>query len=233
VIGSRDQDIALIADRAGRYRIPPLRLYWWDTTRNLQREVQLPARTIDVLPASPGFSAATTPPSGAAGAPPAASSINVAPPPTTDSREIRWRWVSLALGTLWLATLAAWLIGRRRGAAAPTSVPKAADSPTPIAPAAGRKAFREACRGNDPQTARSHLLAWARATWPQDPPLGLGTLARRLDDAELAPLLAELDRACYSGGEWRNANLLEKLKLTAREARPKERAGAELAQLYP
>src|SRR3569832_2149390 len=39
VVGARDQDIALVASRSGRYQIPALHLYWWDTNRNQQREV--------------------------------------------------------------------------------------------------------------------------------------------------------------------------------------------------
>lgn len=48
VSGVRDQDIALIASRPGRYQLPALHLAWWDTRQNRPREAVLPAHTLEV-----------------------------------------------------------------------------------------------------------------------------------------------------------------------------------------
>ena len=134
---------------------------------------------------------------------------------------------------LWLGTASAWWISRRRsrgqlpdnpGAARPAKTASAADA---------RKAFRQACQVNDPHAARRHLLEWARATWPHDPPLGLQALAGRLDDAGLKPLLKQLDRVCYAGGAWDGKLLADELKVLAGNTNDLPRNAPELAGLYP
>jgi hypothetical protein len=230
VVGSRDQDIALIASQAGRYQLPALKLFWWDTTKNVQREVDLPVRTIDVLPNGQGFSASTMPPDQSA-SPPAAKRDLPMPGVNSSSSDTHWPWISLALALLWLGTLFAWWRSRKRPLPGPVSTPvQTADSRKA---SDARKAFRQACRENDPQAARRHLLAWARIAWPEAPPLGLGALARCLNDPELETALNQLDRACYAGGAWSGQSLLEKLTSLSGTSRPVAGAMPELAGLYP
>ncbi len=225
--GSREQDVAFIASRPGRYTLPALRLNWWDTEAARAREVVLPERTLEVLPALATAGAA-------ADAPTAAASAPALPGPVATDAGFPWGWLSLALGLLWLATLAAWWWTRR---AHPRSqAPLVADRVArvdPIAYGAARKAFRQACRDHDALAARRHLLDWARANWPQDPPLGLNALARRLPDARQRGLLRELDRACYAGGDWNSAQLVDALTtLPGAVARPGAKP-ERLAGLYP
>ncbi|HEY8907383.1 MAG TPA: BatD family protein, partial [Rhodoferax sp.] len=61
MLGSRDQDIALIASQPGHYELPALKVAWWDTVANVQREATLPARSLDVLPAAGGQVAQSPP----------------------------------------------------------------------------------------------------------------------------------------------------------------------------
>ncbi|MBI3432544.1 MAG: protein BatD [Hydrogenophilales bacterium] len=234
VVGIRDQDIALIASRSGRYQIPALHLYWWDTTRNLQREVELPTRTLFVLPSSGGVAAATAPPGQAGGTPllPAEPTGPVASEATARESD-RWRWLSLGLGILWLATLSAWWMGRRRSRGHRPVPPDVARTANTLTAAGARKAFHQACQANDPHTARRCLLEWARAAWPDDPPLGLRVLTDRLDDARLQPLLKQLDRVCYAGGAWDGKLLADELKALAGDAKGLSRTVPELAGLYP
>lgn len=97
---------------------------------------------------------------------------------------------------------------------------------------AARKAFRQACHGNDPLVARRCLLDWARAVWPDQAPSGLGSLTARLDDASLASLLSQLDRACFAGASWNGCELAE--RLTELRRTQKARDGQPvLANLYP
>lgn len=236
VIGTRDQDIALIASRAGRYVIPAMHLFWWDTTKNIQREVNLPMRTLDVLPNTAAFSAGTTP----SAKPPTASMPPTAEPsrPSPDSAvwtSYRWPWISLGLAMLWLGTLFAWWRNGWRNSRLPMSEPGqpvSVPAATPR-PSDARNAFRQACRENAPQAARRHLLDWVRATFPDDQPMGLKAVAERLEAPGLKPLLEQLDRACYSGGEWHGASLSEALKsLPDRKVRGHQPA-PELAGLYP
>ncbi|MDE2347503.1 MAG: protein BatD, partial [Gammaproteobacteria bacterium] len=81
VTGSRDQSVALIADRPGHYVVPAVHLAWWDTKADQQRFADLPAQTLEVLAAPVSATAANPPPAaGAAAAAPAPALA--APPPT-------------------------------------------------------------------------------------------------------------------------------------------------------
>jgi hypothetical protein len=57
VVGTRSQSIALIADEAGRFSIPELKVRWWETGTGQPREATLPARTLVI---SPGAGAPST-----------------------------------------------------------------------------------------------------------------------------------------------------------------------------
>ncbi|ADE11081.1 BatD family protein [Sideroxydans lithotrophicus] len=234
IIGTRDQDIAIIANTAGRYEIPALHLFWWDTGKNVQQEIELPARTLDVLPSAGGIAVGTTPPGqdSISAGPPAAPSV--AQPMGIAGTDYRWAWISLVFALLWLGTLGAWWLSSRRKARQPAHLNTQATTPSASASDLGeaRKAFRQACRDNDAQAARRHLLAWAHASWPQDPPRGLKALADRLDDAALKPLLKQLDRACYANGIWQGDALLNLKTLHSKEEQTVA-AGMELAGLYP
>lgn len=226
--GSREQDVALIASRPGRYTLPALRLIWWDTEAARPREIVLPERQLEVLPA---LASAPTP---ASPAQPAATAADARSGPAVGASGFPWAWLSLALGLLWLATLATWWWTHRAGSR-PRTTPTTdrVASMDPIAYGAARKAFRQACRDHDALAARRHLLAWARANWPRDPPLGLDALARRLPDARSRALLRELDRACYAGGDWNSERLVDALAaLPGAAARPGD-APDRLAGLYP
>ena len=258
VTGSRDQSVALIADHPGRYVLPALHLSWWDTKADQQRVVDLPAQTLEVLPApASAQTAASNPPvaGAAANAVPASATSPSAAAAAASWRELlrgdgRWIWVSAGLALLWLATMVAWWLSRRKprapaaaggqpDVAAPAVAPSAAPqtgfsasrtgappaaaaaareetAPAPAEPRAGaskaRAKFQEACRGNDAAAARRWLLAWAGAAWPEAPPAGLGAFAKRCTDAALVAALADLERACYAGAEWRGESLASMLK---------------------
>lgn len=238
-VGSRVQNIALIADRAGSIELPALTVSWWDTRTQRQREATLPARSLTVLPgagASQAAAAAAAEPQAAA--PVAAGAADTAPQPlATDLPPLQtvrfWRWLSLALGLAWLATSAAWAYTRlRKGTTAVATPPAREHSHDRSGVKAARQAFQQACRDSQPREARKHLLAWAQANDPAHPPAGLQALAERLADARLAGLLMELDRACYSDRPWTGETLAEALKKlpTASDTPPQRRA---LASLYP
>lgn len=209
VIGRRQQSIALIADRPGEFTLPPLRLTWWDTARDVPQQVSVPARTIffSTAPAAPA----------AAGA--AARDLAVGGPLAGLAARGRdpWRWATMALGIAWLLTLAAWYGAERRKprASRPGSDEEPASSPVA---SRARAAFLDACRRNDPRAARRHLLAWAGAQWPRSAPVGLNGLARQLGGEEIGALLRELDRACFAGGAWRGEPLASALDQWPRAA---------------
>jgi len=226
VVGRRQQSIALIADRPGRFTLPALRLEWWSTLRDAPQEVMLPPRTLSISPAPAAASANVS--RGVA----VNDTLGAAPSGARDP----WRWATLALGIAWLATVAAWYTAQRRTPRAQARLDEAGALP---GASRAHAAFLEACARHDARAARRHLIAWAAAEWPRSPPAGLHDLARRLGDEERARLLRELDRACFAGAAWRGEKLSQ-----AFAKWPGVRAGAgrradskpsksPLAPLYP
>jgi len=256
VVGTREQSIALIADRPGRYTLPALRIDWWDTRTNQPRETTLPPRTLMILPA-PGAAAqarssiVSTVPAPAVAVPERRATPSPArggggsPHPAFVASSSRgllaqrplWIAVIAALAVAWLGTLAAWLRLRRRlNRGERPAVPAPASQPVATAPsaAASRAAFLRACQLNEPAAARRHLLAWVAAVWPGAAPRGLNALARSVDDPEVGRLIRELDRACYADAPWQGAALGEALVDLPKRPRAHRRGrSTDLASLYP
>lgn len=233
LLAVRDQDIALIASQPGHFRLPPVHLTWWDTNQNAARSAELPGRTLDVLPTIGGAGAPTTPTL----APVQTSSVNDVPKNQSPlirkmSKTDPWQWISLGISVLWLGTMVAWW--RRRKLVGRVS------RPAPIEPAitgkpatisAAMRMFRKAAKENTPRAARQHLLTWGRATWPDNPPTGLRSLAQRVQEPESMSLLLELDRACYTNAAWQGEPLVRALKPRYNSVKIPKRA-EDIADLY-
>ncbi|WP_124951425.1 BatD family protein [Sulfuriferula thiophila] len=238
ILSTRDQNIAIIASQAGHYVIPAMLLYWWDTTKNIQREISLPAHTLDVLPAVATTDAEGSPPSqiNATTASQPATQLSPSPQNTASSMTgSSWIWISLGLGVLWLGTMFIWWRASLRKPKYPGSGDTQPAQPiiTKTHVADARKAFQQACRDNNPHAARLHLIEWAGAIWSDEAPIGLKFIAERLDDKKLKSLLEQLDRACYTVTTWEGAALLEALKSLSDKTKPAARTSSELPDLYP
>jgi hypothetical protein len=249
ILGDREQNIALIADQAGSFTIPELRLSWWDTQSNQTRETVIPARTLVVQPAAGSKTASTantpapaasTAPQSSLGVPAPANGPN-APPAATSGANTQakgtaagygpWAWVSLGFGLLWIATLIGWFRSRRRvttGAAAPTH---AGQQSSPDKSSA-RAAFQAACRANDAGAARRNLLVWANAVLPGPRVVGLSDLAKRLKDPQITAVLRALDRGCYAGDPWDGTALAAALTTLQPGDQKTDVKPRELAPLY-
>lgn len=234
VSGRRDQDVALIANQAGHYTLPAVRLSWWDTTTNEQRDAVLPAHELDVLPAAAGSIAANVPPT-TNSAPAGQKTIDLAGstnlPVAKLSYPSPWVWSAVGFGVLWLGTALAWWFSRKKVASPPSET---IDEQKPRAPsvASAFKSFQKACRDADQHAARRHLLEWASASWPTDPPAGLNALSRMLDDAKMSELLRQLDRSCYANGPWCGEELVQTFSRPAIRPIPTTRK-EQLSELYP
>jgi hypothetical protein len=225
----RDQDVALIASRPGKFTLPAMRIPFWDESRNALRYVELAPRTLDVTPAM--NASPSVPMSAQNNATPnetAKSSVQLAASSSTDNS---WRWASAGLSALWLATLGLWWRTSRTGAKKPPAAkrePKSGKSDNVDRP---MRAFQRAAQENDAQASRRHLLAWSRVQWPVDALTGLRALAKRLQDPDISLLLHELDQACYAGVAWDGANLAQAMKGWRNPVR-KESSKEEIAELY-
>ncbi|NGY06816.1 BatD family protein [Solimonas terrae] len=240
VVGTRNQDIALIAGRAGRYQLPELHLPWWDRKADVQREIVLPAMTLEVaaaggaagspLPAAADNANAEHRPAVGPAAGDAGASRQLPLSARLPSRDA-WPWISLAFALLWLASLCAWALHVRalRRTVRPDSASAGRRAKRPDA----RKAFLQACRRHDAIDAQRELLNWARQSDPAQAASGLSAIAQRLGDARIAELLQELDRACYAGADWNGEALAAALDSLDAPRKNRKAKSSELAPLYP
>jgi hypothetical protein len=225
VHGIREQRIALVPGAEGSYRLPEIRIPWWDTDSDSLREAIIPARTLKVAPATRSV------------APPPLATVGSALGTGHENVARWWRWAPLWQGlcagllALWLGTLLAWHRSRRTAADGHDRASSRARRPI-----VGVDALERACHGDDAPGARRALLQWAAMLWPEDPPCTLTVLGERVGDRALGQELDELDRALYArrAQPWQGVTLWRQVR---RAMPPRPAPGRNdrdrLAPLYP
>lgn len=187
----RQQKIALVPTGPGPVTLPPVEVVWWNTVTDRQEIARLPARTLEVSPAAGLPTPSPIPPQSVP-----MTTAEPAPGPAKADVSRRdgsnwWPWLSLALGLGWLLTALAWW-GRSRER--PREVLADGSSPSP---GRWRRELKRSCQAGDLGRAKTALLEWAKACWPQQAPASLGAVARQVD-GPLAAALEELSRVLYS-----------------------------------
>lgn len=200
LVGRRQQSFAVVPNRAGKLSIPETTLTWWNVVENHAETARIPAQTFNVLAAAgaPAASAAPTPQSNAI-------PVEVAPAQATVVVQHTW-WRSIAFASLglWVLTVLAWLIWRRRRGGL------AADAPPRETQATAshlRAAFLAAARGKDAAGQAASLLAWAQVERPAL--RNLGELALALSAGAQREAIDALQRKRYAGAD--DAGLNERL----------------------
>lgn len=225
VSGTKSRSFAFVPTQAGQFTIPAVKLHWWDIKTNKAREAELPARTIEVLPAVGGQQVQI--PSNPAQQPvpnqsPVENKPSVEVGKTNGGEQGQtvvvqesasfWPWSTLLFALMWLATFFLWLRGRGQQVNEASEV----TAQITVFDATARQArneFLAACKNNDAGKARKSLLSWAKAHWPNNPPKGLNELSSLLGNPQQAQLLKDLDSAVYSGTSqaWDGIKLAESL----------------------
>jgi len=209
ITGTRQQKIAMVPAKAGDYVLPEVVVHWWDTEADRERVAKLPARSITVLPALNQAPVVPAPaPAAQAESEPAPAAVDVAPAPELGWQNARyWVYVASILFIAWLVTLVAWLRARRQ-AVLVTSPDKASEQDM-LSIRRAKQALEKACNANDATAARTALLDWAKARYPQEAFNSLGSLAGGLNAEELKQQILALDAVLYSGtkSEWQGAEL--------------------------
>lgn len=203
ITGTRLEKTALIPNQAGEFILPAIRIPWWNTDANKMEYAELPEQKIIVpQPGSAGTTAGpminplplATPDASTGTATPAqpvpeTGAVNVAPVQQTPPSG-PWRWISLGLFILWLATLILWRRSGRGAGAADTGQNN--DSLRKLA-----QRLKTACGANDPRRARDALLQWARQNWPERKMLSISDMTA-YSGAELATQIRILNNALYA-----------------------------------
>jgi len=229
VRGEKTRRIAFVPTQPGKFKIPAIEIYWWNTQSDKQQRIELPERSFTILPAE--GTAPLPKQSGHQSLDSSSKAKEIGRIRPNDETKHYWLWVSLILMLLWLSTLILWWRERKRLSTSRITEPKA-DGQLNLRSA--EKAFKLACRANDPKAARDSLLKWATLYWSDNPPFGLGDLAERLEDLDVRESLLELNRTLYREGkkEWRGAALEKVLKkLPAKQAMSSQ--ATVLPPLYP
>ncbi len=208
VIGHRIERLTLTATEPGRYRLPEVRVPWWDTAAGMARVAVLPAQTIEVLASASGGSGPAEPgpvvPDAGAGA---NGDQGVA------AKTIPWLGIGLLLVAAWLGVRAR---ARGRRPVAPREAPIQAppEQPSTQDPLkAAIDAVQAAYADGDPAAAREALLAWSRHQWPEDPPRNLARIILRCPQP-LSAQIALLEKAFFSPEpiRWERERVPEGLK---------------------
>jgi hypothetical protein len=239
---------ALVPTQPGSLTLPEIRLDWWDTRTDRARVAVIPARTVEVAPVPVGTSGtpmvgAESPGSASEPEPTAAQESGVGLVPEDDAGWGVWPWIAVVVMLVggWGATLYLWRRERRTHTAqrpddptvrgAPAEPPLAASGLDPA-----RRALRAACLAKDPRAARTALIHWARACWPDRTPAGLEALAVCFDDPEVRSILRAIDRAIYAppGETWDGEAAWTRLEphLGAARANAPDRE-SPIPELYP
>jgi hypothetical protein len=231
IVASRQEKIAMIPSRPGRFVLPEIEVPWWNTKFDRLEYARLPERVIDVLPATglpvpPPVSSDIRTDSG----PENASKIDLLGPVADVKLSASvWAWVSVGLGLGWLITLSAWWWSRRRIRAPPTP-----DRSRRADIRSATRALEQACSKNDPTAAQRALLQWAECRWPGNPFHSLGDLGAKLED-EMQTEIHHLNRALYSptSDNWSGASLSQAFSAVDRNAeRNKPAVKPDLEPLY-
>lgn len=231
LLSQRQQKIALIATRAGKYTVPAMEIPWWNTVTDQMEVARLPAHELTVSAASGEAASSAASPTSPVMVEPAApteSPMTVTPPSVTSDR---WFWLALVCGLGWLLTgLAWWRSNSSRGRGlSPNESPAAAESERQLI-----RALENACKANDAKAARQAFDSWAEFRWPDLPS---GSRTHQLDEA-LRLSLDALNRSLFSAGEgrlWQGNDLLQAFRqFVGKDRRVSERkaSGSELAPLY-
>lgn len=200
IVATVDQDITLIASRAGQYRVPALRLPWWNVDRQQRAEAVVPEHSLEFAAAAVAAGAGPAP--SPQTAPDLATPDTAAPPPSADattspapaSRGILMGVVLGGLGTALAIGLGYFAVRRLR---------RSRFKQPRVEPAQAR--FKTACAQRDAVEARRWLLIWSRQCGGPDK--SLKAVADHLGDPRVAAELARLDAACFGMADFDGAPL--------------------------
>lgn len=220
--GLREQGTALVAEKAGYFVLPEIRVPWWDVQADALREAVVPARTLRVAPAAQPLGPADA-------SRPAPASLGGTTALPWWMRAATWQGISAALLLAWLATLT-----RLRRARSPVEV-RDADAGRDAQTAFALSRLRRACRDNDAMAAHRTLGTLGAAHWPRHPPRNLQDLAARVTDATLGEEIRRLDRALYGASPegWQGAELARLMAGGLPGAPVRQPVDDGLPSLYP
>lgn len=207
VVGTWQQKVTYIPNRAQSFTLPQLRLNWWNRETDTQAIAQLKAVTVNVIEKNANPTLNDNAP------------FNKEATHTRDLKQANiinnirspfyssiWFWISIFLLSIWLITLVMIFKNKR---VKKEKEPIESDGPLHL----HAKTLTHACEQGDKLLAQQYLMAWAKSNW-QDPPLSLGKLRENVQDEDFKMALANLEQALYADENkpWEGRDLLAAFK---------------------
>lgn len=182
LLAFREEKIALIPSKTGDYKLPAIKIPWFNTKTNKMETATIPETTITV---AAGASTPTIATPEATKPQQDATPIIQAP---SESPTTNWLWVSLFLALGWLITLFYFLTKRP---ALPVVI---ANDEAELSLKASVKQLKKACADNNAPAAKNALLAWGLLNF------GVTSLGMCADccDARLRDEILQLNEVLYA-----------------------------------
>lgn len=196
LVSQKAQNFAIVASRAGEYKLPEITIPWWNTVTNKFQKAVIPAQTIKVK-ANTDFNPSTFAPAANE------QSVSNQAPATVIVKEASYlQWVFL---TLWLLTSFAWFISYQR-------------NKTPTKP--GNKAAKtndcylnlmSACKQNDGEKALKLIVPWAKTLNGLTDISTLEEATSLINLSEFTQAIQDLQQCYYgkSATQWQGQLLLQ------------------------
>lgn len=231
LVATRKQSVAVVATQAGQYRLPEIRIPWWNTKSNRVEYATIPAQTLNVeISDSQSQSNQNTTQSIAASPANEPKNTQLINQSDVENDWNPWILSTLVFAILWLASLFYIFWQRDSVDHAVQTEPAFATNGKPL------KALKKACRQNHPDLARQALLEWANTSLPNAPYGRLADICHDLSDSSLISAIQELDHTLYSAAgnsAWQGEYLWQLVNQYKPMAQPSENKDNDLKPLYP
>ena len=206
IIGVKKIKVALIATKNGQFKLPAIRIPWWNTRTGKKEIAELP----EVMLSATGATSTAKTPVRPIVSETATSKAGEKTSPATGFIHIKdnlWAWTSLALAIAWLGTLFALFIKNRHNNVAETQGKTKQPAPA-LRPL--EKAVRASAGSNNAGETKDNLLAWAKARWPEENITSLADITQNCP-ADLSTSLQTLNAALYGKKQdnWHGSELAQ------------------------
>jgi hypothetical protein len=190
LIGQLKQSFAVILSEPGETTIPGLTLTWWDTDQAVEKQIELPGKTIQVselnsFGTNSAYSSETL--------------INSNPEGQGSGTLSN---AALIIAIFILAMLLSLLSRKQRDRINEYLILR-------FDPTGLKRELRQSCISNNPTITRRILLRWARKHWPQEPISGLHHISAKIRNTEFDTEMSQLDAAIFSNRDpsWQGLTL--------------------------
>lgn len=234
VNSSRTDSTALIPTQEGTLVLPEVRLSWWDTSSNTQREALIPQSTVTVQPAlGDSLATASTAKDHSQIQAPVSKPMTV----IKDNTIVYWQLACAVLAIAWMLTTYLWLSLKRQRQA----ITQSGDIEKPSITLTEKQAFKtlsSVCHRNDINTVRKTIIDWAQLHWPDQSIVSLEDIKKQCQYQPLINELLLLDSCLYnsdsSDSQWNGENLLAVIRqMIEQEKQQAHTSTPTLAPLYP